>query len=118
MLITNQQQKLKDQSSKNDDDNANQGDNNKGVKSGAQDKDNRGGDQQIPGAAGGDGDDQVDFLIDPNTCKKMTKRRMQQLQLPASQIEELTKRGFLLQATTASAAKLKSSILHQSNQKF
>ena len=28
--------------------------------------------------------------MDPNTCKKMTKRRMAQLNLPASQIEELT----------------------------
>lgn len=52
----------------------------------------------------------------------MTKRRMQQLAgfgaLPTSQVEELTKRGYLLQVSAASTSKLKQSLLQQSNQKF
>ena len=46
------------------------------------------------------GDEEVlDFMIDPVTGKKMTKKRMQQLhqqgQLSTQQISELEKRGIL-----------------------
>lgn len=91
---------------KNEDENAGNGETGQAAKgSKNDDKGEKGNDQ------GADGDDGLACLIDPNTGKKMTKKRMHQLAqfgaLPPSQIEELKERGFLLQSSTIPASKLK-----------
>ena len=74
MFLSQQQQKLKD-SLRNEDDNAgnNGGDGQAGKGPKTDDKGDKANDQ------GGDGEDGLACLIDPNTGKKMTKKRMQQL---------------------------------------
>ena len=67
-------------------------------------------------------DENPECLIDPNTGKKMSLRRMNELikiggALPQSQVDELTRRGLLVHGSFTTATKLKNQLL-QGNQKF